>query len=525
MPGSAENLPAAHRPGAGMRQRIVTTLAITALAGTLVAAEPPPPPSEGVATDACREALPDPEQPCDVVRATTHAGAALCRRSPESEACTPLNGQEVAESRLVEYEASDTHAILGIQRELQADLPLRHAVFPATHNSYNSHAYDPTLSRMDANQTYAMVDQLRMDVRRLELDVHWWFAADGSRVPVTCHATDEPNVLGDPVTRHTGCTTEDTVDVALVEIAAWLADHPDEVVMLRLETHLEGREGHDRVADLLDQHLGDRLYRPAGEGCRTLPLDLTTRQVRAAGAQVVAIGGCGDGSPGWHGAVFDDDSLRVESQHRGGFSFPSCGDVARRSAEGSPSYETHWIRFFEDATLVSSLAATGGTGPARVTPAVAREWTRCGVNQPSFDHLTPTDGRLAELVWSFADGEQDAPRGDCAVQADDGRFHSSDCRTHQRFVCSAASTYTVTDRAGPWHAGHDACEAEGRGSYTTPRTGYQAEQVTGAREAAGADRAWLSVRRVDGAWHLGCRPGGQAAGDGPRQGPPVRCPG
>jgi hypothetical protein len=483
--------------------------------------------SEGPLTDACRDGG-APQQACDGIRSATHGIADACRATgAPGDACAVLNGQVVADEVVVAYEQSETHRVLGIQRELQADLPLRHAVFVATHNSYNSYAYDPTLSRMDANQTYSISQQLRMDVRRIELDVHWWYGPDGQGAPVTCHATGDPAAYVDtPVTRHTGCTTEDTVDRSLHEIAAWLGDNPGEVIMVRVENHLEGAAGHDVLAAEVERILGDRVYRPEAGGCSELPMDATINDVRAAGRQVIVVGGCGEGSTAWQALSFDDDDLRRESTYRGEpFDYPTCGGIPRTSEDGGVSYDSHWIRQFEDATFLSSATSTGGTAPQRVTPEVAAEWTRCGINQPSFDHLTPTDGRLDALVWSFGVGEDLAPSGDCARVGDDGRLRSAPCTdTHAAFVCRDTTAFSVTTGTGPWHAGHDACAAEGLGTFVTARTGYEAKQVDEARAAAGAAAAWTSLRFVNGTWRTDCAAGGgKVATIRPVSGPPITC--
>lgn len=485
-----------------------------ALATLLVAAAPAPTPRPG---DACRDAVDDPPQACTLVRAVTDDAAASCRRVGVGEACAVVDGQDVSEDAVARFEASAVAELLALQRRLQDDLPLRHAVFPATHNSYNSLAYDPTLSRLDANQTVTMRDQLRLGMRRLELDVHWWFAADGSRVPVTCHATDEPNVLGDPVTRHTGCTTEDHVAVGLAEIARWLAEHPREVVMLRFETHLEGVDGHDALATAVEEHLGGRLFRPDGPGCVELPLDLTVAQVRASGAQVIAIGGCGDGSAAWQAAAFDDDRLRVESTYEGApYAFPDCGGTT------TELHDSRWTRWFEDATVVSSMSSLGGTAPTPVTAEVVAAWTRCGVNQPSLDLLTPDDDRLAALVWSFDPGAPTAVDGACAKVGADGGLDPVPCEgPHRAWTCVGDLGATTTDAHGPWHGGDEACAREGRGRFATPRTGREAALLA---TGPGGPDAWVSLRRVEGEWRLGCAPGRDAGPVWLDTRPSVSCP-
>lgn len=156
---------------------LVLALGLTGLAPTAADAQPAEPVSEGpvsegIATDTCRDAGLPAQQPCDTVRSLTHGVAATCRRAGAPDPCTPLNGQRISPAEIEAYRASPTAAAHALQRRLQEDLPLRHATFVATHNSYNSYAYRPTPSRMDANQTYGLADQLDMDVRRLELDVH-----------------------------------------------------------------------------------------------------------------------------------------------------------------------------------------------------------------------------------------------------------------------------------------------------------------------------------------------------------------
>jgi len=144
------------------------------------------------------------------------------------------------------------------------------------------------------------------------------------------------------VTRHTGCTTEDTVDRILV----------------------------------------DRVYRPEAGGCSELPMDARINDVRTAGRQVIVVGGCGDGSASWQALSFDDDGLRRESTYRGApFDYPTCGGIPRTSDAGGVLYDSHWIRQFEDATFVSSATSTGGTAPPVSGPPIIcgrrRRWEMC----------------------------------------------------------------------------------------------------------------------------------------------------
>ena len=71
------------------------------------------------------------------------------------------------------YEQSWTHRALQLQEDLGADLPLGEFHVVSTHNSFNTiHSPLPGVAELDPNQVYGLRDQLRMDVRHLELDTH-----------------------------------------------------------------------------------------------------------------------------------------------------------------------------------------------------------------------------------------------------------------------------------------------------------------------------------------------------------------
>jgi len=135
----------------------------------------------------------------------------LCRfPGGPDDVCTELDGRHLSEARVALYEQGWVHHALRLQSMLDAGLPLRQALIPATHNSFNSEVYPPTLSGLDHNQAYSLTDQLRMDMRGLELDVHWFPSAfadpgDGGFAPILCHGDV---VAVGPVPVHVGCTIE-----------------------------------------------------------------------------------------------------------------------------------------------------------------------------------------------------------------------------------------------------------------------------------------------------------------------------
>ena len=130
---------------------------------------------------------------------------------------------------------------LALQYELASDVELRNTPWVYTHNSYNSAAeMGPTLSARDPNQAITIVEQLDEGVRSLEIDAHLFNSPSdprvGNRGPIVCHARGASQ-------GHAGCTTEKPLVVVLRQIKGWLDRHPSQVILLYLESHLEGARG------------------------------------------------------------------------------------------------------------------------------------------------------------------------------------------------------------------------------------------------------------------------------------------
>src|SRR3954464_7715016 len=99
--------------------------------------------------------------------------AQLCRAAlgTDTHECD-VDGYDLSEANVEKYESSWVHRALGLQRRLDEHAPLVDELFPHTHNSFNSEAYTPSLSRLDHNQLLSLTDQLRLDMRAIEIDVH-----------------------------------------------------------------------------------------------------------------------------------------------------------------------------------------------------------------------------------------------------------------------------------------------------------------------------------------------------------------
>jgi hypothetical protein len=421
--------------------------------------------------------------PQAVVRQAQADTAASCRRDTPlaDEQCAAVPGSPaVSEQALRDYEASSTHKALGLQFALGDDVPLAHAAWLGTHNSFNTTTRFPTLSGLDSNQQLSLTDQLRSDMRSLELDAHWYPSpwAAGAYAPVLCHARGEDQA-------HAGCTTEPLLAAGLREVATWLRANPGQVVLLYVEDHLKKDAGYAAGAAALRSTLGDLLYAPGGTGCTPLPLDRTRADVLAAGKQVLVISGCHSGA-GWNGAVFSGaERARYETGASGYGENGSC-DPARDPA----TYDDRLLRVFEDST---ALSATVDQSIDPITVGKARALQRCAVDITGFDQLLPGDPRLAASVWSWAPS-QPAATGDCAVQTGDG-WHAVPCSGLHAFACRTATGWSVDPAVGPYAA--DACPGAQVG---TPRYGYESVLLAAAMKAAGVDTVWLGLTRDGAGW-------------------------
>lgn len=435
----------------------------------------------GALTQTCRGVNEGLRGPCRGTEQVASAAVATCRYAGGPEAACPRAAIDA-------YESSWVHRALAFQYELGGDVPLRNAPWVGTHNSFNSTAeMGPTLSDTDANQQLSLTDQLRLDVRSLELDVHTLpsIHAGVKKAPVVCHGRGADQA-------HAGCSIEKTLDTVLAELRGWLREHPDQILLLYVEDHADGQAGHDDAAAVIDGQLGDALYRPSGAGCTKLPLDLTREQIRAAGKQVLIVSGCGEGAA-WQHAAFDWSS-HGEERPLGYTDFPACGRDFTRAF-----YDTQLVRYYEDSTGLTAGASAVGQASVDdgITPETAGRLARCGVDLTGFDQLLPDDGRLAASVWSWAPNEPGA--GDCAIARSDGRWEARSCDEAHPVACKAAD--------GSWEfigPPVPAAAAEGRcadGEVAVPRTGYENALL----RAADGPEAWLGIRRNGGRWALGTR--------------------
>jgi hypothetical protein len=406
-------------------------------------------------------------------------GAACRFLTDASNDCDALDGYHLNEADVERYEASWVHRALGLQRTLDDGAALKDELLPHTHNSFNSEAYTPTLSRNDHNQLLSLTDQLRLDIRAVEIDVHRSVSVqDGSIGVVACHANE--NEVG-PAHVHIGCTTEDPLRPYLAELRTWLDANPTEFVLLYLENHLEGDPAsHDLAVADIEATIGDLVATTASH-CEPMPYDTSRAALRPA--RVLIVGNCGPGA--WGTYVHDRGSRWDESSN------PAGDDYSCTAERGANDYDGDVTRRYEDRTWLSAMVGSEGG----ITKAEMAEMVRCGVNLVGFDMLHPDDPRLETLVWSWAPGEPST--SGCATQRDDGRLVASSCGDKRRAACYDGTAWSVTRKEVRFARAADACAAVGAG-FDVPWNGWENERLL---EAGGGD-VWVAYADSGSGWQV-----------------------
>jgi hypothetical protein len=350
-----------------------------------------------------------------------------------------------------------------------------------------------------------LVDQLDLDMRFIELDLHWYpsLGAPGGYQPILCHGFDN----------HLGCTFEGPASKGLQEIRGWLDAHPDQVIVLYIENRLDDpvddvTKSLPAGAAVIESTLGntsarDLLFRPSqvqpGSSCDTqpIPLGVTMAQILASGKQVLMYtnSGCGQNAA-WDALGFNDSNV-AEKGRPVTVAYPDC-------YFSRAQYESSYTRFFDSSTLVDVLAGGGNAQP--MTSADIHEMMKCGANAPGPNFLDPQADQLAGFSWSWSYGQPvSSPTQQCAVHSGDGRFQAEACGQFLNYACQAPDGWHISSGAGQFAGGALGCA--GQGAFAVPRTGYENELLKTAKAQAGVDRVWLAYTAGnDGNWSMGSTP-------------------
>lgn len=428
--------------------------------------------------------------PCVGTGKFADAVAAECRRIGVSDnLCLVPLSHKVTQAATAAYLQSWVHRVARFQYALGDSVPFRDAQWIGTHNSFNSLAHQFTPSHADSNQQLSMTQQLDIDARSIELDLHYIPQIDqfGGRSVAVCHGRG-------PKQGNLGCTTEPLFTQVLPDITAWLNANPNEVVMIIIEDQLFEPTAYASALSTLETGLvrpngTSLIYHPnpadiTPNGCAFFPRAISRNDVRAAGAQVLLVSDC---VPNWGNTVFSWQGEELQSGDTFAYQpFPRCD-----ATYGPTDYANNIIRYYEDSTFISALInpSRPPNNPASLTPVKAQSMTNCGVNLFGFDQLLPEDGRIQGTLWSFAPDEPRPGAGQCTLQRTDGHWIAAPCTDpHPASCVSGTGIWSVTAPV-PFAGAAGACSGMGL-TFGLPRTGVQNSRLFTVAGPAGG--AWVN---------------------------------
>ena len=373
---------------------------------------------------------------------------------------------------IADFQNSWAGQALAHQRSLDVDAPMSKNNILGTHNTYNSEVYRTPVRYIDPQQKHSIYDQLRIGARFIELDVHWTAQTHGAAWTwgpdlLLCHSGIGAS-MGD---LHVGCSLTDRFATdGFKEVANFLNENPQEVIIMMIEDHTDGRHA-ELMADL-NETLGGKIY--ASQGCKQIPDSLTRADVLAAGNQVVLMksGGCAN-----------DAALS-------NLAFSGLGNINR---------------VWEDRTMIGTVADFFDDGKVgRITAEDVVERFKNGGNIVNFDNMTYNDGRMEAGIWSWDVNQPDDYQGaqDCAVQWGNGRWDDDNCSVARHFACqnNTDGSWDISSWAGQWTEGSQACAELGDYSFAAPTNSQANEAVKAAK--AGVSHVWLNAsdRNQEGNW-------------------------
>ena len=403
------------------------------------------------------------------------------------------------EQEINQYQTSWEHRAHQLQRELDAEVPLTRATFFGTHNSYNASSYTTAQSYLDPNQTHSITNQLRMDIRALELDVHTFNTYD-----VETRAWGIDLLLCHGLGNHIGCRPWDRpFRDGLQEIADWLAlpENSEEVLLVYIEDHIHDLH-YPWAIGAIESTIGQYVYKPAPLlGCNDIPADLSKQDIRDAGKNIVLI------SDGCQNFLFNTYVYGGFEGGPGGYPTAGVEDLQNAPQCLEPNYSdtdlnSLFFRVQEDRTILSNLV--GSAGP-RVTPEVVGNMVQCEINLIGMDKLRPFDGRLQAGIWSWDMDQPEAGAGlDCALHNVNGRFESGDCAQAHAFACREQATgdWLITGTEASWEQGFDLC-AQAAGDFTVPFSAKDNANLMALKQQMGIENIWLGYgRNSSGDWQV-----------------------
>lgn len=428
----------------------------------------------------------------------------------------------------------DTHSdrALALQRMLQFDERVARQTFIGSHNSAISLAYgygiemdgfekllNTTLYDNDdlgegVDQTFSVTDQLNLGLRHLEIDITAAYFELPPKLDdvYVCHspvpldpailarveaaALEQHVKLGKWEPSKLSCLgTRVPLKTMLLEVHTWLDAHPNEFVVLYLDTKpltMTGRSQANAMSAVLRDVFGTSMFAVGSDGGPSALLNETIRSLIAKGKRLYIED---------HADHYNDATDRIVYtpavwSHQFGASslapFPNCtiaGDGNWYTPLVGPAKPLARGLYSSGSTLSGDLAKHDASRAAATT---------CGVNIVSPNYVQPRD--MAAFVWTW-DVSEPAKGGTCVVQRPNGRWAAVPCAQTAALplACRKAGDDRSWRIAPPAEAAESGCGSGGEWLARPPTNGFANELLRAAAAAGGVTTAIMLNVSVDGA--------------------------
>eukprot|EP01006_Ploeotia_vitrea_P033743 TRINITY_DN65626_c13_g1_i1.p1 TRINITY_DN65626_c13_g1~~TRINITY_DN65626_c13_g1_i1.p1 ORF type:complete len:646 (-),score=314.13 TRINITY_DN65626_c13_g1_i1:196-2133(-) len=336
---------------------------------------------------------------------------------------------------------------LKFQHALQRDETLNNCQFLQTHNAYNNRAdgyglldnlwgkilkkLNSTLEVRIANQEFSITDQLRMGVRSLELDLHWFnkkIRLCHSHGPNSTLVTDIVKILEIILHRkidwdlhNIGCGLWDRpYELAVAEINTWIRapGNEDEVLVIYHEDNSFFTWGHDELVNgPIQQYYGDLVLTPADKANKTMfPTWPPTPARMVAMGKRIFIASDADG--GLHGGEY----IHVIPWTQVGVNDMVGVPVCQKPGNWSEHWTSAtWLRTFGDKLCYPPIEHDCTPATGWVTPSNMKYYLDCNPKLFGADMFAPVLSNLG--VWSW-DEHQPPSSSDfnCTIMQENGRW-------------------------------------------------------------------------------------------------------
>lgn len=392
--------------------------------------------------------------------------------------------------------------VIHIQNTLDNDAPLNQSTWPGTHNS-NSNNDDDDIHNLVLNQSRGLKEQLDEGIRSLVLDVHYTW----SEVRV-CH--NNVDMWGACIENFTGSRKFKN---ALNDIAEWIDDNPDQVVLLKLELMNSAEDNINKVMKKVNDY-DDYYFMPSSlddasfpdlnsEGCKDIPSNLTKSKVLASGNNVILYTDKCYSNSKASSRVFsigdienakNEEDIKTTAKTK----IIRVKDGATKSGSSDPSmYPSNISDYLDEGINIIETYGYGATGT---------DWKKNGEYPLSAD----------DLVWSWNNYEPSstASEGKVAVlETDSDRFVVEDPVQLFRPACRKLvdedvnrvdETWIIASELVQFDEAENACLLAGDNEYyfATPRNKMALNALIKYRnQLYPTDEAiWLNYQKYEGVW-------------------------